>query len=64
LLANISSTGVSGGAGGYVDAIITTLSATYSYAVGAGGSGGSAGVNGYAGGAGGSGIIIIEEYYS
>lgn len=53
-----------GGAGGYGELIITSLSASYSYSVGAGGAGGTAGTGGAAGGAGGSGIIIIEEYYS
>lgn len=56
-------TGGGGGAGGYVDAIIPSPSATYSYAVGAGGSGGAAGTDGYAGGAGGSGYIEVTEYY-
>lgn len=55
-------TGVGGSAGGYVEAIIVSPSATYAYAVGAGGAGG-AGTN-VSGGAGGSGIIIVEEYYS
>lgn len=47
--------GSGGSAGGYLEAIISTPSATYSYAVGAAGSGGGA--------AGGSGIIIVEEYF-
>lgn len=53
-----------GGAGGYVDAIINTPSATYSYAVGVSGAGGiGTGTNAETGGAGGSGIIIVEEHY-
>lgn len=55
--------GPAGGAGGYLEAIINSPSATYSYAVGAGGTGGAAGTSGAAGGAGGSGVIIVEEYY-
>lgn len=55
--------GFGGGAGGFVDAIIPSPSATYSYAVGASGTAGSAGSNGFAGGAGGSGYIIVTEYY-
>lgn len=55
--------GLGGGAGGYVDAIITAPSATYSYAVGAAGAAGSAGTSGFAGGAGGSGYIEVTEYY-
>jgi hypothetical protein len=61
--ATSASSGGGGSAGGYVDAIITSPSATYSYAVGAAGSAGSAGTNGGAGGAGGSGFIIVEEFY-
>jgi hypothetical protein len=55
--------GTGGGAGGYVEAIITSPSATYSYAVGAGGAGASAGTNGFAGGNGGSGVIFITAYF-
>lgn len=55
--------GGSGGAGAYVEAIITSPSATYSYAVGAAGAGGTAGTGGNAGGAGGSGYIEVTEYY-
>lgn len=54
--------GGGGGAGGYIEAIIISPSATYSYAVGAGGNAGS-GATGTTPGAGGSGVIIIEEYY-
>jgi hypothetical protein len=52
-----------GGAGGFVDAVITSPSGTYSYAVGAAGSVGSAGTSGSAGGAGGSGYIEVWEHY-
>ncbi len=55
--------GTGGGSGGYVEAIITSPSSTYPYAVGAGGAAGSAGTGGFAAGAGGSGVIIVEEYY-
>jgi hypothetical protein len=56
--------GSGGGSGGYVEAIISSPSATYAYAVGTGGAGGTAGTNGGAGGAGGTGAIYVEEYYS
>lgn len=55
--------GSGGGAGGYVQAIINSPSASYSYAVGSGGSGATAGTSGAAGGDGGSGVIVVEEYY-
>ena len=55
--------GGGGGAGGYIDAYVTTLSATYSYAVGAAGTAGAGGTNGFAGGAGGSGVIYVTEFY-
>lgn len=54
--------GAGGGAGGYLEAIINSPSASYSYVVGTGGAGGSAGsAGGGAGGLGADGIIIIEE---
>jgi hypothetical protein len=56
--------GAGGGAGGFIDAIILSPSATYSYAVGSGGAGGTAGTSGFAGGAGGSGYIEITEFYN
>lgn len=56
-------TGAGGAAGGYVDAIITSPSASYAYAVGAAGSAGGAGASGVAGGAGGAGLIEVTEYY-
>lgn len=54
-----------GAAGGYIDAIITSPSASYSYAVGAGASGGagSGGSNFANGAAGGSGVIYITAYF-
>ena len=55
--------GGGGGAGGYVDAIIPTPSATYAYTVGFSGASGIAGSSGFLGGIGGSGVIIIEECY-
>lgn len=56
--------GAGGGAGGYVEALIGSPSATYSYAVGAAGAAGAAGPSGFAGGAGAAGFIIIEEHYN
>jgi hypothetical protein len=56
--------GAGGGAGGFIDAIIVSPDATYSYTVGAGGSGGSAGVSGFVGGSGGTGYIEITEFYN
>lgn len=58
-----SSWGGGGGSGGSVDAIITSPSSTYAYAVGSGGTGGGAGPSGLAGGNGAAGIIIVEEHY-
>lgn len=55
--------GTGGGSGGFVDAIITSPSATYTYTVGAAGSAGALGTNGYAGGAGAAGYIEVIEYY-
>lgn len=52
-----------GGAGGYVQWVISSPSATYSYGVAAGGAGGAAGTSGGVGGSGAAGIIIIYEYY-
>jgi hypothetical protein len=56
-------TGSGGGSGGYLEATITTILSTYSYAVGTGGAGGTAGSGGYAGGAGAAGIIIVTAYF-
>ena len=55
--------GGAGAAGGYVEKIINTPAATYSYAVGAAGTAGGAGTLGAAGGAGTAGVIIVEEHY-
>lgn len=54
--------GGGGGAGEYVELIINSPSASYTYTIGAGGSGGVAGGLS-AGGDGGSGVIIVDEYY-
>lgn len=56
--------GGNGAAGGFIEAIINSPSATYSYAVGAAGTAGTAGTNGGAGGAGGSGVIIVTTFYN
>lgn len=56
-----TNTGAGGGGGEYVEILITSPSATYTYTVGAGGNGGAAG--GVAGGNGGSGLIIVDEFY-
>jgi hypothetical protein len=55
--------GGTGGSAGYVEAVISSPSATYAYAVGAGGSGGAAGTSGSAGGGGGAGAIYITAYF-
>jgi hypothetical protein len=52
--------GTGGGAGAYVEAIITNPSATYSYAVGAAG---AAGTGTTAGAPGGSGYLEVTEFY-
>ncbi|MCG3177409.1 MAG: hypothetical protein MOGMAGMI_02383 [Candidatus Omnitrophica bacterium] len=56
-------TGGGGGGGEYVELIINSPAASYSYAVGAGGSAGVAGTSGFVGGAGGSGVIVVTEIY-
>ncbi len=53
--------GSGGGAGGYVEAYISSPLSTYAYSVGDGGDGGSNGPT--SGGAGGSGVILVEEQY-
>ena len=55
--------GGTGGSAGYVEAVVSSPSATYSYAVGAGGAGGTAGTSGSAGLAGGSGAVYITAYF-
>jgi len=57
-------TGSGGGGGAMIKHLITSPSATYSYAVGAGSAGGAAGTSGLPGSAGGSGVIIVYEYYN
>jgi hypothetical protein len=52
--------GGGGGAGGFVYGVITSVSPTYSYAVGTGGAAGSGGTNG---GAGAAGVVVVEEHY-
>lgn len=53
-----------GGSGGYVEHIISTPAATYTYTVGAGGAGTTGGgADGGIGGNGAAGIIIVEEDY-
>lgn len=52
-----------GGAGGYIQALLSTLNTTYNYSVGAGGPGGTAGATSGAGGSGANGIIIIEAHF-
>jgi len=53
--------GGGGGSGGYVRKLISSPSATYSYAVGAGGAAGAGGDT--PGGAGAAGIVIVTESY-
>jgi len=53
--------GGGGASGGYVECIIASPSATYSYAVGAGGAGGNNGSR--VGGTGGSGVIYVVAYF-
>lgn len=55
--------GPGGGEGEYIEIIINSPAATYTYTVGAAGTAGGAGTGGTAGGAGGSGYIIVDEYY-
>ncbi len=55
--------GGGGGAGGFVDALIPSPAATYSYAVGAAGTAGTAGTAGFAGSLGGSGLVEVRSDY-
>jgi hypothetical protein len=58
------STGAGGGGGGYLEFLVISPSATYTYLVGSGGAGGtSTAGSGSTGGAGASGVVIVEEYY-
>lgn len=59
---NTSQSGAGGGSGGFVDALITSPSATYAYAVGAAGTAGLTGGD-FVGSLGGSGVIEVTEYY-
>ena len=63
--ASLVYSGCGGAASGYLKIMITSPSATYSYAVGAGGSAGAAGTgaNAATGGAGGSGYISVTAYF-
>lgn len=58
-----NSSGSGGGSGAFVDAIITSPSSTYFYAVGTKGTKGSAGTSGFTGGDGADGLIEVTEYY-
>lgn len=60
----VGNSGGGGGAGGYIDALIGSPAATYTYSVGAGGSAGTAGTSGSIGGTGASGVIIVDEFYN
>lgn len=55
--------GTGGGGGSYCRVMISTLSATYAYTVGAGGTAGVAVGNGANGGKGGDGLIVVTEFY-
>jgi hypothetical protein len=60
-----SATGGTGGAsGGFLEGIISSPAATYSYAIGAAGSIGAAGASGLQGGLGGSGYLCVLEFYT
>jgi len=59
---NAAGGGGGGGSGGYVEKLIVSPSATYTYTVGASATGGTAG--GAAGGTGAAGIIIVDEFYN
>ncbi len=59
--ANSSYSGSGGGGGAYVDALIASPAATYSYTVGPGGAGGTG--NTTNGGSGADGCIEVTEYY-
>jgi len=52
-----------GGEGEYLEVVIDSPAATYTYTVGGTAAAGSAGTNGNAGGAGAAGFIIVDEYY-
>jgi hypothetical protein len=54
--------GAGGGSGEYVEILITSPAASYTYTIGGGGAGGVGAAS--TGGAGGTGVIVIEEYYT
>ncbi len=59
-----STGGTGGGAGGYIEHVIVSPSATYTYTVSnTGGTAGTAGTGGQNGAAGAPGLIIVEEFY-
>ena len=55
--------GGAGAAGSYSEALVSSPSGAYAYAVGAGGTAGAAGTSGSNGGVGAAGIIIVEEIF-
>jgi hypothetical protein len=55
--------GTGGGAGGYIEAYVSPLSATYAYSIGTGGTAGTAGTSGFVVIAGGNGIIFITAFF-
>lgn len=55
--------GGGGGSGGYLEKLIMSPSASYTYTVGGGGANGAAGTSSGAGAAGAAGLIIIDEFY-
>lgn len=52
-----------GGAGGFIDMLITSPALSYTYSVGVGGSGGPSGTGYGAGASGASGLLLIYEYF-
>lgn len=60
--AGVGNAGGGGGAGAYVEKLIVSPDATYTYTIGTGGAGATAGT--HAGGAGADGMIIIDEFYN
>lgn len=61
--AGVVNAGGGGGAGAYLEHFYTSISASYSYSVGAAGTAGTAGTSGFAGGAGVAGVIVVSEFY-
>jgi len=60
---SVLSSAAGGSAGGYLEKIIDTPAASYSYSVASASPAQVGGVDGFTGGNGGSGIIIIDEFY-